>query len=375
VPIREINTGEGALSPTGFERILGGKRALMLCDYHTKSAVNDRLAEDLREHGWKLKVREFQSERLKNDDAVVGTVVLDTEPGMDGIVAVGGGTVTDLGRFVASRLGKPFILVMTCPSMDGYASNVAAVAVDGRRKIFKDCRYPDAIFGDMAVIGGAPFDLIKSGFGDMLGKRTALPDWALSRRMTGEYFCERAAALMDESSMNCVLNLNGLISRDARAIAALTDALVMTGVCMALVSDTRPASGSEHIFSHFMVESALDSGSFISHGVSVGFGTLISTLLYRYLLEELHPAELESITDELLKYLLPPEQVWDLLTNSRITADIEGYLSGEAIAEMIRRCAAPDKRYTILRYLSDCGHLENGIRYTSDALGKIAGQR
>ncbi|MDR1471361.1 MAG: iron-containing alcohol dehydrogenase, partial [Synergistaceae bacterium] len=210
VPIREIRSWNDPIPPEAFERAFGGRgvrSALMICDAHTKSCANDRVAETLNGLGWRMKVREFINgggDRLANDESAVGAAVLDADSGVDGIIAVGGGTVTDLGRFVASRLGKPFVLVMTCPSMDGYASNIAAMSLDGKRRIFKDCRYPDAIFCNLRVMRGAPMDLIRSGFGDMLGKRTSLPDWVLSRHVTGERFCGMTAALMDDSSMRCI---------------------------------------------------------------------------------------------------------------------------------------------------------------------------
>jgi glycerol-1-phosphate dehydrogenase [NAD(P)+] len=374
VPIQEIRSWDGPIPPVAFDGIFPetiGRSALMLCDAHTKECANDGVAKTLRDGGWKLKVREFVRDRLVNDEAAVGAAVLDADSGVDVIIAVGGGTVTDLGRFVASRVGKPFALVMTCPSMDGYASNIAAVSIDGRRRIFKDCRYPEAIFCETRVMRGAPPDLIRSGFGDMLGKRASLPDWVMSRHFTGERFCKRVAALMDESSMRCINGLDGINSRAAAEIGTLTEALLLAGLSMAMLNDTRPVSGSEHMFSHFMVESAMDAGLNVSHGATVAFGTLISTLLYEYLLDGLEPADLAPISGELRKYLLPSRRVADLLVASGIGAGVQRHLYGGDIAGMIRACSSPGKRYTVLRYLADSGHLDRSIRYALNALEEI----
>ncbi|MDR1019653.1 MAG: iron-containing alcohol dehydrogenase [Synergistaceae bacterium] len=374
VPIREIRRWEGAIPPEAFSGIFSsaaGMSALMICDAHTMDSANGRVAESLRRAGWKLKVREFSRDRLVNDEAAVGAAVLDADTGVGVIIAVGGGTVTDLGRFVASRTCKPFALVMTCPSMDGYASNIAAVSLDGRRRIFKDCRYPDAIFCDMEVMRSAPMELIASGFGDMLGERTSLPDWVMSRHFTGERFCGMLAALMDDSSMECASRLDGIISRDAAATGALTDALLLAGISMGLAGDTRPVSGSEHIFSHFMAERGMEAGTAAPHGATVGFGTLISTLLYEYLLDELRPSDLAPVEAEIRRYLLPSAQIADLLAVSGIGVSAGRYLPGSDVADMIHVCAAPDKRYTVLRYLADAGRIEDGIRHVVDALGRM----
>ena len=378
VPVREIRSWGDTIPQDAFEGCFrcgaAEKSALMICDARTKERANDRVAESLRHSGWRLKVREFRSDHFVNDEAAVGVAVIDADSSIDGIIAVGGGTVTDLGRFVASRVGKPFILVVTCPSMDGYASNIAAVSLDGKRRIFKDCCYPEAVFCDMPVIRGAPMDLIRSGFGDMLGKRTSLPDWVMSRYVTGEHFCERVADLMDGSSMDCIRCIDGIVSREPGAIGTLTEALLLSGISMAIADGTRPVSGSEHIFSHFMVESAMDSGLRVSHGASVAFGTLISTLLYEYLLDDLRPAELDRVSEEVRKYLLPSRRVGDLLVTSGIGARPRDHLHGLDVAGMIRACSSPDKRYTVLRYLADSGHLDDGIRHVTGALEKIGKQ-
>lgn len=367
VPMRRICTDMWSTDLSAeFETLLGGKRAVMLCDSHTREAVNLRLADYLREKGWMLTVQEYDSQgTLFNDEAVVGAAVFAVTPKTDGIIAVGGGTITDLGRFIGSRLGKPFVLVMTCPSMDGYGSDVAGMLIGGKKKVLKDCTFPQGLFADLEVLRTAPWDLIKSGFGDMLGKRTALPDWILARHIAGAYYCPLIADIVDKTSQDCLNCLDGIAARDQEAIRTLIDALALTGVNMALCSDTRPASGSEHIFSHYLVESAIDQGRPApSHGTTVAFGTLISALLYEYLLGPDMPEELAPIRAELKRYLPEPCAVREMLSKAGIGAEVSDHLLDKtALENMIRASSAPEKRYTILRYLSDCDMLEKAIQY------------
>lgn len=366
VPIRAVRTDlKGEIPAEEWEGLLGGKRALFICDKKTE-AIHKRIIDALNRAGFSLTVREFRTEApLVNDETVLGSAVFDAGPKIDGIIAVGGGTITDLGRFVGSRLNKPFVLYMTCPSMDGYASNVAGMMAGGKKKVFKDCAFPGGLYGDAEVMKNAPSGLIQSGIGDMLGKRTSLADWILSNHMTGEYLCERVVSLVDESSMEVVEHLDGIVARERGGVAVLTDALVLAGITMALASDTRPVSGSEHIFSHFLVGAAIDAKRAVpSHGETVGFGTLVSTLLYRYLLDEAAPEALLPITDRLNSCLLPVEQVKAALEISRIGASVETYLSGKpALGEMIRSNAGPEKRYTILRYLNGMELLNAAVDY------------
>lgn len=347
--------------------LLHGKRAIMLCDAHTHTAINAPLSDYLTQNGWSLTVREYQRDDLVNDESVVGTAVLDITQEMTGVIAVGGGTITDLGRFVASRLNKPFALVMTCPSMDGYASNVAGMVIGGKKRVLKDCEYPAAVFGDMEVIRNAPIELIRSGYGDMLGKRTALPDWILAHHAHGDYFCPRIAERVAQFSSWCADSdaVAALLNRDKDRVLTLTEALLQTGINMALCNDTRPASGSEHIFSHYLVERAIGNGQKPpSHGASVGFGTLVSTLLYEYLLTVVAPKELVSLEPELLSSLIPSQIVYQLLEQSGIGGKLTDYLpDGQALADMIRASSGSNKRYTILAYLQEHSLLDSAIDY------------
>ena len=374
VPIRRIDCDMWRSDPAaGMEQLLGGRRALLLCDAHTCEAMNAPLSRRLTERGWSLTVREFGgSAPLVNDERTVGTALLDMTAEIDGIIAVGGGTVTDLGRFLGSRTGKPFVLVMTCPSMDGYASNVAGMMIGGKKKVLKDCRFPAGIFADPQVMCSAPMDLIRSGYGDMLGKRTALPDWVLARTFNGDYYCARIAGLTAESAGWCgdTAAVAALLSRDPGQVLRLTESLVLTGINMALCEDTRPASGSEHIFSHYLVESAIAAGRLPpSHGASVGFGTLVATLLYEFLLNTAAPPELAPIQAELRESLLPSDTVYALLEQSGIGGKLTDYLADEgALREMLRACAGPEKRYTILRYLSGRSLLDSAADYVCTAM-------
>ena len=368
VPIQELNCDlwQKDRSDT-MATLLGGKRALLLCDVHTHDAINASLIGYLKQNGWILTVREYQRDNLVNDELTVGTAVLDFTPDISGVIAVGGGTITDLGRFVASRLNRPFILVMTCPSMDGYASNVAGMMIGGKKRVLKDCEFPTAVLGDMEMIRNAPMELICSGYGDLLGKRTALPDWILAHHAHGDYFCPKTAELVAQSASWCgdSAAVAALLNRDEGWVRTLTEALLQTGVNMALCDDTRPASGSEHIFSHYLVEQAIADGRKPpSHGASVGFGTLVSTLLYEYLLTVAAPGELASLEPELCKSLLPSQTVYQLLEQSGIGGNRMDYLAdGQALADMIRASSGPNKRYTILAYLREHSLLEPAINF------------
>ena len=60
------------------------------------------------------------------DDETVARVV-DAMKDRSGIVAVGSGTINDLAKRAAHLLERPYIIVGTAASMNGYASGIAAI--------------------------------------------------------------------------------------------------------------------------------------------------------------------------------------------------------------------------------------------------------
>ena len=63
----------------------------------------------------------------------------------------------------------------------------------------------------------------------------------------------------------------GLKERDPESLGALLEALTLTGVAMALVNISRPASGAEHMLSHFWEMDYIARGLNPNHhGIQVG---------------------------------------------------------------------------------------------------------
>ena len=64
------------------------------------------------------------------------------------------------------------------------------------------------------------------------------------------------------------------------------EALVLVGVAMALFGTTRPASGSEHHFSHyFEITGLIHDAPYFLHGVDVGYSTYVTALMRERILQ------------------------------------------------------------------------------------------
>ena len=118
-------------------------------------------------------------------------------------------------------------------------------------KITIPALYPVAIVADTAIMKDAPMPMLTAGFGDIIGKYTALADWRLARDVNGEYYCDEVVELVEKAVEKCAANAAGLCARDEEAVRAVTEALILSGIAIGLVGVSRPASGAEHHFSHY----------------------------------------------------------------------------------------------------------------------------
>ncbi|EQD53494.1 3-dehydroquinate synthase, partial [mine drainage metagenome] len=150
----------------------------------------------------------------------------------DGVLAVGAGVVNDVTRYATFLDGVSYVSVPTAPSMDGYASSVAAMQFDGV-KVTLPAHAPCGIFADPVVLAAAPPEMIVWGFGDLIGKATARFDWVLGHGASGEPFCEMVEARVLVPLTRCVEDVGNLLAGDEDAIVALTTGLVESGVAMA----------------------------------------------------------------------------------------------------------------------------------------------
>ncbi len=209
------------------------------------------------------------------------------------IVSIGSGSLTDIARFISYKMNLRFISVPTAPSMDGYASSVSALTIEDI-KTTVIAKTPEKIFANLEIIKNAPNILKKAGFGDLIGKYTALSDWKLANILIDESLDERVYNEMYEACENTVKNIN-----EPAFEKFLLEALVKSGELMAIVGNSRPASGAEHHIAHYLEFLGYD----IFHGIKVGISTLYIIDLYEKLLK----LNLDNI-DEYLAYRIDIEQ-------------------------------------------------------------------
>ena len=276
-PIKAVEIGEGAL--LSLPRICADfSHILLVADRNTYAACGKTADEIL---GQRILSRHiFEGEGVVIPDeasvaAIEGKLTADT----DLIVGVGSGVINDLCKYVSHKNARPYVIVATAPSMDGYASAGAAMILGGM-KVTPSAPPPMAIVADTEVLKNAPMDMIRAGYGDIIGKYSCLNDWKLSAYIRGEYFCETVYDMVLDTA-NRVRDLAaGIAARDGGAITALMEALVEVGIAMAYVGTSRPASGSEHHLSHFFeITGILNGTPYLPHGTDVAYSSVLTARL------------------------------------------------------------------------------------------------
>lgn len=283
VPIQEIVVRQGALQEIGdvLDRLNLGKKCVVIADLNTQEAAGEKVIEQLLNKDYQPRLCLFPThEFVKPDELAIGKVMLDIDLDTSFLVVVGSGSLTDLVRYISSRTGLPFISVPTAASMDGFASSGAPMLQGGFKRTIIST-HPQAIIADVDVFSQAPHELTAAGFSDMLGKLNSRVDWKMSQIITGEYYCDFFVDLIDDVVKMCIANTTKIREGDPQVMARLMEGLILSGIGMLVVGNSRPASGSEHSLSHYWeMKTFLEHKTPHLHGKKVGIGTGVMATFY-----------------------------------------------------------------------------------------------
>lgn len=286
--MKAVSIGKDAIEklPEMAEPFKNGK-ILVVFDNNTYNVAGKRVVELLKENKFNVKELLFEcgNDILIPDEKTLGRIIQETDLDVSLIVAVGSGVINDSVKFVTSRMRMPYIVVATAPSMDGYVSDGAPI-ISGGYKYSPLAHLAYGIVGDVEILKTAPMDMIQAGFGDVVGKITAIADWDLAVKVNGDYRCDTCVTLVEKALDKCFKTADRLIKRDDEALNALFEALTLTGVAMALLNISRPASGAEHMLSHYWEMDYIKRGLNPNHhGIQVGVATVIIARYFEELKE------------------------------------------------------------------------------------------
>lgn len=273
--------------PALLPSFVPGERILLVADRNTWAVAGERLAEALgASHAVECcLLREDSSGHIHASVKLVEEMLTAYPDEYDGFAAVGSGTVNDLTRAVAHRRERPYFVLATAASMNGYTSAIVALLEHGL-KTTRPATPPTVVFADPNVLAAAPSELTLAGLGDLISKPYCGCDWKIASLVKGEYHCEVPDRLLSVPFAAGLEVFPWLANADPEAITLLFRLLVLSGLSMAVSGTSSPASGAEHLLSHYWDMVRLRDGRSLNlHGAQVGVASLVIDRLYQEILK------------------------------------------------------------------------------------------
>ena len=264
-----------------------GYSPFLVADGNTWNAAGAQVAEILRQAGIAFPEPViFPGTPRLHADIAYSRELAPKLPPKHAFLAIGSGVINDLCKCAGGMTSTPYCCVATAPSVDGYTSDGAALAVDGFKQTVR-CPAPLALAADTAVLRSAPAKMLAAGYADLVSKVPAGTEWCIGDLLGIEPLRP---------------DVWEIIHRDLRKWIADPDdlehvfgGLAATGYSMQMMLDSRPASGAEHLMSHVWEMNGLAvDGEEVSHGFKVAIGILISAKLFEHL-RRLAPEEIRRL--------------------------------------------------------------------------------
>lgn len=209
------------------------------------------------------------------------------------VIGFGGGRVLDTAKYAAYISKCAYVCIPTILSNDGLVSPIAVLKTSqGKAKSF-GAKPPDGVIISTQLMQKAPSNLIKAGICDTLSNFSALFDWRLDC-ITNNKRLDDFSYLLSDTALNIILYSQETDIYSPTFLKHLAESLILSGISMIIAGNSRPCSGSEHLFSH-AIDQYYDLN--IPHGIKVALGTICSCIFqnqdYGFLIDFIKKYDIE----------------------------------------------------------------------------------
>lgn len=286
---KDLIIGKGVVVRTAemFAKLFPTNKAIVVADNNTWEVAGKTVYESLKAAG--IEQDEpfiFTDPELYAEWSYVEQLTARLEKTEAIAIAVGSGVINDITKYVSGSLSRKYMCVGTAASMDGYTAYGASITKDGNKQTL-NCPAPYGFVMDPVIAAAAPKELVASGYADLIAKIPAAADWMLADVTGNEKIDKFSWDLVQNGLKESLSQPKACHEGDVEMTEALCEGLLMSGFAMQALQSSRPASGTEHQFSHcWDMENLCYEGKHVSHGFKVGIGTLASTASLEFLLEQ-----------------------------------------------------------------------------------------
>ncbi|UCD79093.1 MAG: sn-glycerol-1-phosphate dehydrogenase [Desulfobacterales bacterium] len=294
--------------PDIFKKYFPGAKAVVVADDNTFKAAGRRVNDKLKSIGFEvINPFVFPAKPMLHADYRHVEALRDFLITYDTIaIAVGSGTINDIVKLASHESSRKYMVVPTAASVDGYSAYGASISINGLKQTL-ECAAPLVIVADTQVLQKAPTEMTAAGYADLLGKITAGADWIIADSINVEAIGPASWNMVQTDLRQWTSQPKNLSEGDLRAIEHLFEGLIMTGLAMQTQKSSRPASGTEHLFSHtWEMQNLEKDGVPVSHGFKVGIGTLAACAMMETIFaKDINQLNIDTACD---KYPSPTER-------------------------------------------------------------------
>lgn len=275
---------EAAQRLAAFAKEHCSNRMTVIADTNTRGAAGDSVYKAIGDTGLAITECTYPGDPLDATDTE-GDRVAEKDLEADGFVAIGSGTLCDLAKHAGTKLNKPVFLYPTAASMNGYTSSIVALKVNGLKRTIP-CQTAAGVFADPRVVATAPQRMTAAGVADFLSKASASSDWQAANFLRDEWFSDKARSFTGTVQDLLLDQAEAVGKGDDKAIGIVLEALLLSGFSMVVAGSSSPASGGEHLISHFIdMKHSLYGTPHDLHGTQVGVATVYCLELWEKVLD------------------------------------------------------------------------------------------
>lgn len=274
LPIERCTVGPGAARRLAeFARERCGDTCLLVADENTLDAAGEQVHAALFNAGVRVKDKTYPADPLEATQEQADIVAASGQH-QDFYVVVGSGSLSDLAKDAGSKQDKPVLLYPTAASMNGYTSAIVALKVHGLKRTLP-CRPALGVFTDPEVVATAPQRMTAAGVADFLSKCSSAADWRAAHLLRGGYYCDRPREFNEGIQERIFDEVEAIGQGEPEGVQLVMEALLLSGFGMVIAGSSAPASGGEHLISHYldMKHALYDTGQDL-HGAQVGVATI-----------------------------------------------------------------------------------------------------
>ena len=277
----EIGTDILDRVPSMFKEQFPEKRALIVADENTWRVAGEAVYAHLQAAGVECDEPYIFTDPHLHAEWTFIEMLDERSASTDAIaVAVGSGTINDLCKLCSYHQSRPYMCVATAASVDGYSSFGASVTYKNMKQTFT-CPAPKAILADVGVMARAPKEMTAAGYADLAAKIPAGAEWIVADFVGSEPIHNEAWHIVQDGLKEALADPEGVAALRPEAIALLVEGLMLSGFAMQAARSSRPASCTDHLFSHLWnMRNHTYNGVTPSHGFQVSVGTLFMCAMF-----------------------------------------------------------------------------------------------